>query len=227
MTHKATSGILQSADNVVNAAGYAVSGGKRARSTLHWLASHGYEELAWNAIVVTTDKDEVSSRVDKDAIEEYLAGICRELIAVPHGRGVADGDLVPWTCSSPRLAVPTKQSWTGTGRVTACTDLDQTLAAPAANAEPPGVAWAHQGRTSEGVAGMTITEYAAALGGMLAQLAGMGLLAAGLIKAKARQKVLLRMRCDLSSAPRRLEATGGSGGEGSGSDWIAVAPRHR
>ncbi|MEA3550275.1 hypothetical protein [Pseudarthrobacter sp. C1] len=74
---------------------------------------------------------------------------------------------------------------------------------------------------------MTITEYAAALGGMLAQLAGMGLLAAGLIKAKARQQVLLRMRCDLSSAPRRLEATGGSGGEGSGSDWIAVAPRHR
>ncbi|MDT0193752.1 hypothetical protein Q9R30_00090 [Arthrobacter sp. AB6] len=33
---------------------------------------------------------------------------------------------------------------------------------------------------------MTITEYAAALGGMLAQLAGMGILAAGLIKAKAR-----------------------------------------
>lgn len=34
---------------------------------------------------------------------------------------------------------------------------------------------------------MTITEYAVALGGMLAQLAGMGLLAAGLIKAKARK----------------------------------------
>ena len=33
---------------------------------------------------------------------------------------------------------------------------------------------------------MTITEYAAALGGMLASLAGMGLVAAGLIKAKAR-----------------------------------------
>ncbi|MEA3550274.1 hypothetical protein [Pseudarthrobacter sp. C1] len=41
-----------------------------------------------------TNKDEVSSRVDKDAIEEYLAGICRELITVPHGRGVAYGDLV-------------------------------------------------------------------------------------------------------------------------------------
>jgi MinD-like ATPase involved in chromosome partitioning or flagellar assembly len=94
VTHNAMSGILQSADNLVIAAGYAVSGAKRARSTLHWLASHGYEGLARNAIVVITDKDEVSSRVDKDAIDEHLAGICRELIAVPHDRGVADGDLV-------------------------------------------------------------------------------------------------------------------------------------
>ena len=94
VTHNAMSGILQSADNLVIAAGYAVSGAKRARSTLHWLASHGYEDLARNAIVVITDKDEVSSRVDKDAIEEHLAGICRQLIPVPHDRGVADGDLV-------------------------------------------------------------------------------------------------------------------------------------
>jgi MinD-like ATPase involved in chromosome partitioning or flagellar assembly len=94
VTHNAMKGILQSADNLIIAAGYAVSGAKRARSTLHWLASHGYEELARNAVVVITDKDEVSSRVDKDAIEEHLSGICRQLIAVPHDRGVADGDLV-------------------------------------------------------------------------------------------------------------------------------------
>jgi len=94
VTHNAMKGILQSADNLIIAAGYAVSGAKRARSTLHWLASHGYEELARNAIVVITDKDEVSTRVDKSAIEEHLSGICRQLIAVPHDRGVADGDLV-------------------------------------------------------------------------------------------------------------------------------------
>ncbi len=94
VTHNAMSGILQSADNLIIAAGYAVSGAKRARATLHWLAGHGYEELARNAIVVITDKDEVSSRVDKDAIEDHLSGICRQLIAVPHDRGVADGDLV-------------------------------------------------------------------------------------------------------------------------------------
>ncbi|MDP9982261.1 MinD-like ATPase involved in chromosome partitioning or flagellar assembly [Pseudarthrobacter oxydans] len=94
VTHNAMSGILQSADNLIIAAGYAVSGAKRARSTLQWLAGHGYEDLARNAIVVITDKDEVSSRVDKDAIEDHLSGICRQLIAVPHDRGVADGDLV-------------------------------------------------------------------------------------------------------------------------------------
>lgn len=94
VTHNAMSGILQSADNLIIAAGYAVSGAKRARSTLQWLAHHGYEDLASNAIVVITDKDEVSNRVDKDAIEEHLSGICRQLIAVPHDRGVADGDLV-------------------------------------------------------------------------------------------------------------------------------------
>ena len=51
-------------------------------------------DLARNAVVVVTGKDEVSSRVEKDTIEEHLSGICRELIAVPHDRGVADGDLV-------------------------------------------------------------------------------------------------------------------------------------
>jgi hypothetical protein len=68
-------------------------------STLHGLASHGYEDLARNAAEVITDKDEVSSRVDKDAIEEPLSGICRQLIAVPHDRGVAGtASWSPWMC---------------------------------------------------------------------------------------------------------------------------------
>lgn len=33
--------------------------------------------------------------MDKDAIEEHLSGICCELIAGPHNRGVPYGDLVP------------------------------------------------------------------------------------------------------------------------------------
>ncbi|MEA5453651.1 MinD/ParA family protein [Sinomonas sp. JGH33] len=87
-------GILESADNVVVASGFAVSGAKRARDTLAWLAGHGFAELAENAIVVVTDKDDVSGRVDKHAIEATLAGMCRTLISVPHDRAVADGDLV-------------------------------------------------------------------------------------------------------------------------------------
>lgn len=80
--HNAMSGILKSADNLAIAAGYAVSGAKHARSTLQRLASHEYEDLARKAPGVITDKEEVSSRVDKKAIEERLSEICRgELIA--------------------------------------------------------------------------------------------------------------------------------------------------
>ncbi|MFF2317397.1 MinD/ParA family protein [Arthrobacter sp. NPDC058097] len=94
VSHPAMAGVLPQATNLVIASGYAVSGAKRARNTLQWLAAHGYESLARNAIVVVTDKDQVSSRVNKRAIEEHLAGYCRQLITVPHDRGVADGDRI-------------------------------------------------------------------------------------------------------------------------------------
>jgi MinD-like ATPase involved in chromosome partitioning or flagellar assembly len=94
VSHPAMAGVLPEATNLVIASGYAVSGAKRARNTLQWLAEHGYEDLARNAIVVVTDKDQVSSRVNKRAIEEHLAGYCRQLITVPHDRGVADGDRI-------------------------------------------------------------------------------------------------------------------------------------
>ncbi|WP_458778774.1 MinD/ParA family ATP-binding protein [Arthrobacter sp. D3-16] len=94
VSHPAMAGVLPQATNLVIASGYAVSGAKRARNTLEWLAAHGYESLARNAIVVVTDKDQVSSRVNKRAIEEHLAGYCRQLITVPHDRGVADGDRI-------------------------------------------------------------------------------------------------------------------------------------
>ena len=94
VSHPAMAGVLPEATNLVIASGYAVSGAKRARNTLQWLADHGYEDLARNAIVVVTDKDQVSSRVNKRAIEEHLAGFCRQLITVPHDRGVADGDRI-------------------------------------------------------------------------------------------------------------------------------------
>ena len=101
VSHPAMAGVLPQATNLVIASGYAVSGAKRARNTLQWLAGHGYENLARNAIVVVTDKDQVSSRVNKRAIEEHLAGYCRQLITVPHDRGVADGDRISLDKISP------------------------------------------------------------------------------------------------------------------------------
>ncbi|GAA3400777.1 hypothetical protein GCM10011577_11180 [Pseudarthrobacter polychromogenes] len=56
---------------------------------------------------------------------------------------------------------------------------------PARNPEHPGIVWAPR-QYGRGVETMTITEYVAALGGMLASLGGAGLLAAGLIRFRAR-----------------------------------------
>lgn len=94
VSHSAMKGILQTADNVVIAAGFAVSGAQRARQTLTWLASHGYEDLARNAVVVVTDKDNVSERVDKSLIRDSLRGMCRRLIVVPFDHAVVDGDHI-------------------------------------------------------------------------------------------------------------------------------------
>ncbi|WP_369045209.1 MinD/ParA family protein [Sinomonas sp. P10A9] len=94
VSRPAMRGILEDADNIVVVAGYAVSGAKRARDTLRWLSAHGYDRLAQSAIVVVTDKDDVSARVDKSAIEATLSGMCRALVTVPHDRSMADGDLV-------------------------------------------------------------------------------------------------------------------------------------
>lgn len=94
VSHPAMSGILPTASNLIIAASYAVSGAKRARSTLTWLAEHGYGSLARNSVVVITDKENVSKRVDKRAIEAELAGMCKQLVAVPHDGNVADGDQI-------------------------------------------------------------------------------------------------------------------------------------
>lgn len=94
VTHNAMKGILHTADNIVIAAGFAVSGAQRALQTLNWLANHGYEQLARESIVVITDKERVSDRVDKDAIQESLRGYCGKLVVVPFDRAVVDGDRI-------------------------------------------------------------------------------------------------------------------------------------
>lgn len=94
VSHNAMEGILQTADNIIIAAGFAVSGAQRALQTLEWLSNHGYAELAKESIVVITDKETVSERVNKQAIQDSLRGYCRKLVVVPFDRAVVDGDRI-------------------------------------------------------------------------------------------------------------------------------------
>ena len=107
VTHNAMSGILAKADSVVIATGYAFSGVKRAVSTVDWLASHGYEKLAQEAIIVLTDKDNVSIRVQKDMVRTHLASHSRQVFVVPNDQTVADGDRISLERVHPR----TKEAW--------------------------------------------------------------------------------------------------------------------
>ncbi|MBP2319003.1 hypothetical protein ACFP47_00520 [Nesterenkonia lacusekhoensis] len=94
VSHPAMEAVLERADNIVIAAGYAISGAERARRVLTWLDDQGYSHLADEAIIVITDKDTVSDRVIPEKINEILAGLCRGLYVVPHDPAVADGDSV-------------------------------------------------------------------------------------------------------------------------------------
>ena len=107
VTHNAMSGILAKADSVVIATGYAFSGVKRAVSTVDWLASHGYEKLAQEAIIVLTDKDNVSIRVQKDMVRTHLASHSRQVFVVPNDQTVADGDRISLERVHPR----TREAW--------------------------------------------------------------------------------------------------------------------
>lgn len=103
-------GILKTADNLVIAAGFAVSGAQRARQTLTWLASHGYKDLARNAIVVVTDKENVSERVDKSLIRSNLRGMCRGLVVVPLTSQSSMVTKSILRCSTPAPGRPTWRS---------------------------------------------------------------------------------------------------------------------
>ena len=107
VTHNAMSGILSKADSVVIATGYAFSGVKRAVNTVDWLAEHGYEKLAQEAIVVLTDKDNVSIRVQKDMVRTHLASHSRQVFVVPNDPAVADGDRINLERIHPR----TREAW--------------------------------------------------------------------------------------------------------------------
>lgn len=97
VTHPAMKGILERADQIVVASGWAVTGAKRAQRTLTWLheAHDGaYKSLAENAIVVLTDTGATSKDVDRDAIIETLQHLCRDVHIVPFDAEIGKGDLI-------------------------------------------------------------------------------------------------------------------------------------
>lgn len=97
VTHPAMKGILERADQIVVASGWAVTGAKRAQRTLTWLheAHDGaYKSLAENAIVVLTDTGATSKDVDRDAIIETLQHLCRDVHLVPFDAEIGKGDLI-------------------------------------------------------------------------------------------------------------------------------------
>ncbi|WP_153505345.1 MinD/ParA family ATP-binding protein [Cumulibacter manganitolerans] len=94
VTHPSMVGILSNARHVLIAGGYAVSGARRAESTLRWLTAHGYHHLARTAAVVLTQTTTVSNIVDTAAIENTLAQHSATVIRVPHDQAVADGTTI-------------------------------------------------------------------------------------------------------------------------------------
>lgn len=73
ISHPAMAGILSTSDNVVIAASYAV----------------------------ITDKDQVSNRVDRRAIENELGNSVKTLVIVPKDKSAADGDRISLDRLSP------------------------------------------------------------------------------------------------------------------------------
>lgn len=97
VTHPAMRGILENAQQIVVASGWAVTGAKRAERTLTWLhqAHNGaYSELARNAVVVLTETGTTNKDINREQIVSTLGQLCREVHLVPFDPEVAKGDLV-------------------------------------------------------------------------------------------------------------------------------------
>lgn len=93
VTHPAMTGILANTQQLVIAAGWAVTGAHRAQRTLEWLHNR-YGVLARNSIVVINAAGGTSKDVDRDAIQDALGGLCRAVHLVPFDPAIAKGDLI-------------------------------------------------------------------------------------------------------------------------------------
>jgi MinD-like ATPase involved in chromosome partitioning or flagellar assembly len=93
VVHSAMQGSLSHADSLVIVGAPTQDGASRASRTLQWLATHGYSELARDAIVVLS-YDRHSPFVDEQIIHEHFRTRCRAVIELPADRHLATGGLI-------------------------------------------------------------------------------------------------------------------------------------
>ena len=98
----ATQGVLRAADHLVVVLGQAADVTDVAARTYAWLEAHGHGELAKQSVAVLNNVDP-SLRVNREAIEKYLANHARTSVRIPRDPQLASGaramlsDLQPAT----------------------------------------------------------------------------------------------------------------------------------
>lgn len=79
----ANRGVLDEADQIVVVCTASLDTARAASATLDWLELHGYEELAFSAVVALNAIREEPSAVDVDRVEEHFASRCRACVRIP------------------------------------------------------------------------------------------------------------------------------------------------
>ena len=100
VVHSAMQGSLEHADSLVIVGAPTQDGASRASRTLHWLAAHGYRELAEDAVVVLSC-DRHSPFVDETLIREHFRSRCRAVVELPPDPHLATGGLVDLDALTP------------------------------------------------------------------------------------------------------------------------------
>lgn len=100
VVHSAMQGSLTHADSLVIVGAPTQDGASRASRTLQWLATHGYRQLAEDAVVVLSC-DRHSPFVDETVIREHFESRCRAVVELPPDPHLATGGIIDLDALSP------------------------------------------------------------------------------------------------------------------------------
>ncbi|ANY07708.1 MinD/ParA family ATP-binding protein [Pseudonocardia sp. HH130630-07] len=93
VVHSAMQGSLAHADSLVIVGAPTQDGASRASRTLQWLATHGYRELAEDAVVVLSC-DRHSPYVNESIVRDHFRARCRAVIELPADQHLSTGGLI-------------------------------------------------------------------------------------------------------------------------------------